>query len=311
EVIQAEGNFKWALEKDSFDLRDKRVAPFDDPQVRALEVRTEGRRYTVKKSGERWTLGSGEPADETTVNRLLGALRNMRANRFDTETVGPQDATRYGFLSPRAEVTLTLDPGGQMTVTFGQTEENGSKRTWVRRADATFVAEVNEYGLGDLNVSDFDLADKTVLPFEEDKVKRVRFTAGAETFTVERKAGDGVEAGAEWQLEGGAAARKWKVSNVISTLKSLKATAFATQNTQNLAQYGLEKPAKQVTLLGENDAELGTLLVGTEVNDNLFVKLANGGRIMQVEKSRLADLPGSKADVAEPPPEPAETEKKG
>lgn len=298
DVILAEGNFKWALEKDTFDLREKRVVPFDDPDVAAMQVTAGARRYSLKKGDDGWQLASGDRADETTVNRLLSTLRNLRANRFDTDTIGPGDAARYGFDQPAGEVVLTSNDGVRVTVTFGQTEEDGVTRHWARRADATFVAEINSLALDDLKVSDFDLRDKSVLRFENDQVHALRMTVGGETFTVQRtKTGD--DPGDAWSFEGGGATKKWKVNSLLTTLRNLKAAAFTEQHARDLAKYGLDAPTKTVTLLGEGGQEIGTLLVGQESDDKVYVKTAASNRVMEVEKSRLSELPSKREDLAD------------
>ncbi len=290
DVIQAEGNFKWALEKDAFDLRDKRVAPFEDADVTALKVRAGDRRYALKKVDGKWQLATGGAADETTVNRLLGTLRNLRATRFDTDTLGPADGERYGFQSPAAVVELTAN-GKLLEVTFGRTEADGVSKFWARRADATFAAEINETAINDLKVSDFDLQDKTVLAFDDAQVHGLKLTAGGETFVVERVKNDEGKPGDDWTFQGGGAVKKWKASSIVTALRNLKAAAFTEENATDLAKYGLASPAKSVTLL-----------VGQENGSNLYVKTAASNRVLEVEKTRLSELPASRADLAEPPP---------
>lgn len=309
DVLQSEGGLKNAFEKDTFDLREKRLLPFEDAQVEAVEVRVDENRFSLRKQGAKWELASPvvEKADDGTVSRVLGALRNLRANRFLTEAAGPEDLKKSGLERPKAEASVVLQGGARMTLALGQTSDSGKTASYARRGEAKSIAEVPDSAFADLNQKLFDLRDKTVLGFEREKVQAIRLALGTEALELQRvKAAPDAGAADSWKLTAPAegAAKLSKVSSLLWSLSSLKAVAFADENPSDLAKYGLDKPARSLALVGEDGKDLATLLIGKDVNSNVYVKSAADKRVFEVEKSRIDELPKAKSEVEEAAPAP-------
>ncbi len=301
DVFQVE-NLKFSVEKDTFELREKKVLSFEDAQARELSVKVDGKQWAIRKAGDQWQMSApfADKADPATVNRILSSLHNLRATKFATDLYSPTEEATYGFKSPKLELTLTLDGGGQINLVAGQVEQSGQKKSYARRKEATFVAEVAELIFTDFDVKPMDLRDKTVVAFDRNQVEGLKFAFGSEVVALEKVKSDagGLE---DWKITApaAAAAKKGKVSSILWALGSLKVASFGEEGAKDLARYGLDKPAKTVTLLGEGGKELATLALGKEENSNQYVKSSTDKRVLEVEKSKLAELPSSKADLEE------------
>ena len=309
DVIQAEGNFKWAVDKDLFELRDKRVLPFDEPAVKSFDVRLDANSYSLGKANGKWSLTSPTrgPADEATANKVLGALRNMKASRYASDQHNPADDAKYGLDHPRLEATLQIEDGTKLQLAMGQVDEGGVKKSYTRLLSTHAVAEVNDTVFTDANVTPFDLKDKTILAFEKDKVYGVKLSLGDQGVTLERpKTVPSGGATDDWNVTAPSKspAKKWKVNSMLWTLSSLKAVAFADENAEDLAKYGLDKPARALTFSDKDDKEIGSLLFGKDVNSNVYVMAKGTRRVFEVEKAKLGDLPNAPADVIEAPAAP-------
>jgi hypothetical protein len=305
EVLQSEGGLKYAFEKDTFDLRDKRLLPFEEEKAQALDVRVDQNRFALSKQSGKWALSSplAERADDATANRLVSSLRNLRATKITAEAATADELQRAGLGKPKAEITVSLAGGARMTLALAQ----ATGKTFARRGEAKSIAEVPDSILTDLNAKLLDLRDKTVLPFERDAVQKITLAMGGESVELERvKAAPDAGAPDSWKLSGAApgAARQAKVSSLLWSLGALKAVAFADESPTDLAKYGLDKPARSVALLGEGAKELATLQIGSDVNSNVYVRNGADKRVFEVEKSRIDELPKGRADVEEIPAAP-------
>jgi hypothetical protein len=304
DVLLSEGGLKWSLEKNTFDLRDKRLLRFEEAAAKELEVRVGKSRYSLSKQSGKWQLASpmADRADESTVNRILGALGNLRAVKIAADHPSPAEEAKHGLAPPRLEATLTLDGGTQLKLQAGEAEEGGTKKFYARGKEATFIAEVPESVFTDLDVKVIDLRDKTVLAFEREKVQGIRFELSGETVAVEKvKPPPDGGTGDEWKVTAPAPgeAKKWKMGSLLWTLSGLKGKSFADEAGTDLAKYGLDKPARTIALIGENGADLGAILFGKSEGDIFYVKSTASPRVLEVEKSRMVDVPNSRADIEE------------
>jgi hypothetical protein len=92
------------------------------------------------------------------------------------------------------------------------------------------------------------------------------------------------------------------MSGLLWALGSLRASGFASESADDLAPFGLDRPARTVRLFGEDGRELASLRVGREEGGKLFVKNSAGPRVFEVGAESLKDLPRARADLEERPP---------
>ncbi|HWV38249.1 MAG TPA: DUF4340 domain-containing protein [Vulgatibacter sp.] len=288
-VGTAEASLERALDKSTFDLRDKRIVVFGDDTLEAVSSAGAATWELRRKDGQ-WHVGE-EIADERETGRILRALHDLRATAFPAG-----EAAAFGLAEPLQTVELRRKELPTLTLRFGIAEG----KTYVR-LDEGPIAEVDDKILGDLRKTPSDLRDRRVIPFDESKVSALEFQAGDETFRAERGTGEG---GARtWSLVAprSAAAKQWKLSSALSTLKELRFDEDAQEPGEDA---GLDAPARTVTVLGEGGAKLATLLVGADVDGKTWVKSAETGRAGTVDTSRIRSLPKDFADAEEEAPAP-------
>jgi len=303
---------RWPLEKDLFDLREKRVLTLADQDVARLEVTGPKGQYALAREDGHWKASGpiADRADEATVNRILGALRGLRATRF-VDAPGPD--RDYGLDRPRWTVRLTAPGGAVRTLSLGappprKKGEPAEAVLYARVSGSRTLAAVANIAAKDLEADAFALRDKTVLPFDREKVAAVRLESDGNAIEVQKKpAAPDAGPGDDWALTSprAAPAQRWKMSSLLSTLSALRATRFADESGKSAGERGLASPSRTVTLLGADGKSLGRLEVGKEEGDKVYVRSSTGPRIYEVEKARLADLPRSADDLEEKPAAPA------
>jgi hypothetical protein len=316
-VVVVENGVKAAITKTLFDLREKRVLPFEQPNLKHLDVATPKLAYALDHVGEgQWKLTApiADTADTTKANQIATALSTLKAIRFATEVASQEDLKRYGLDHPSDTVQLTLGgEGGQKTLVLAQITDGKTPHAYAKRAEDSWIAEVPLNIFKDLEVQLMDLRDKTVLVFEPTDAKALRFTNGGAPFEAKRemvKPPDGGAAFDSWTLEASAkgTAKRWKLSGLLSNLKNLKGATIAADpaTPAQLTQFSLDKPMKTATVLGEGGKPLAVLEVGKSVDNKTYVRSAGSQRVYQVDSYRLGDLPNAVEDLADvPPPTPA------
>ncbi|MBI5549795.1 MAG: DUF4340 domain-containing protein [Deltaproteobacteria bacterium] len=308
DVLQTEGNFKHALDKCSFEVREKRVLPVEESEISDVAAVIDGTRWAATKRDGKWYIlldGSQDRADDQALNKIVGALRGLRATRFVTDSAGPEQVAKY-LSSPRLEATLTLAGGQKLILVAGEAVEDSQKKSFARRTDATFIAEIPNTIFQEVHVMPADLRDKTIVLFEKDKVAKAVFAFGdGSEMTLERQKPVGDAGRSEdWTVTSPTpgAAKKWKMNSLLWALSSLKAVKQVESGAQDLAKYGLDKPTRRIALVDEAGKDLGGFAFGKEEGDKVYARNTAETRIYQIEKSRMGELPASPADLAEPPP---------
>ncbi|XXF80446.1 DUF4340 domain-containing protein [Myxococcaceae bacterium GXIMD 01537] len=311
-VHTAEGSVRLALDKGPFELRDKEVLALDPASVRSIEVKTRAHAWTLERGDDKaWRLmkPSARLADEARVKELLSSLKSQRALAFPPDSAA--ERTRMGLDAPMAEARFTLVTGEPVRLRLAV--RDGEAHAYALReqgSDAT-LTEVPAGALTALDVAPGELRDRKVLNFKREDVRRVVFQPdeGGAPFSVTRLKGSGVVDDWEVDAPSRARAQKWKLVAVLGGLSALKASAFVEAPSKRGEKYGLTASSRGVTLLGADGQVLARLSLGQEVPNEpgrLYAQ-GSGDEVMEVESSRLNDLPEALADLLEPAPSDAGT----
>jgi len=317
-VYLSDSGLKWPLDKGLFDLRDKAIVTHEDKDVQSIAVSGE-QTWGLERDGDNWKLTAPvqDRADKSVVDGILSRLRYARAKSFASEQP-PADAAglkKWGLDKPTTTVVFALGADkARKTLQFGKADDGGTKKTWARLVEGGPVMEVEDSLPSDVAKPLADLRDKTVAPFDREKVARLDIDAGAGKVSVTRKKEtppDGGWANEEFAIVDHADAKPktWKISSALYTLSSLKGAAIADENARDFARFGLDKPSRTYVVSGAG-GELAKVLVGSATGSRYYVKAGTGSRVLEVEKSTVDDLPSKLDDVVEapPPPEPKKAE---
>jgi hypothetical protein len=315
-VAVAESQLKFALEKSTYDLREKRLLPVEDKDVIAVAVKAGGNEYALARQDAGWKLTAPleGPADDTVARRIASSIRSVRSTAIVAETV--DDPKKYGFDAPKAQVTVTVLGGAKTPIVIGQVKEGETEKTYARAGEG-FVAEIPDTVIKDVTKTVSELRDKRLLPtFDRDKVVQVKFSGkeGAqESFVVERrKEKDGDATKETWAVLAphAAPAKGFKMDSVLQALSAIKGESIVEENADALAlaRFGLDQPTRVIAAFGDAGAEVARVQVGAEVQGEegvFYARASSAPRVFKVKKTALDTLPALLAEVEDTPPEAA------
>lgn len=303
-VYSAEGGVRYALDKGTYDLREKELLGFDEPKLKAIEVKTAKNAYTLErdeKKAWRVTKPVALAAEGPTLVGMLNALKNERVLSFPTDS--PEERKKLGFDAPALDAWITPESGERIHLRMTRTAEKG----YVLREQGSdsVLAEVSPGAVAHLDKAPMELRDKTVLALDKDRVARLAFTpaGGGAEIVVQRSAADaGTD---EWAVIAPrkGPAQKWKISSILWTLGSLKATGFGPESPKDWAKYGLDAKARTVTASDAAGQVLAKLWIGKDVpgKTNTAYVRGSANQVLEMDTSRLTDLPATVADVLDAP----------
>lgn len=280
------GRARWDREVDLW--RDPFVVREDKASVTDIQVAVGDERFTFASDGgvtggrqRRWSLveDPGFPLDQRTVEAWASSLMALRAGEvLSSEFDG-------GFDEPAAVVTLQLEGGESVELTFGSRE--GDRSAFVKRSDRQAAYRISPTHRTRAARALADYSDATALSFDRDQVKQLRLED------------DGVTVVLEQQAEAG----DWIVREPANVDVDLKLVYFTVNNLGDLRsdetvqvtldEAGLLEPWMTVTIQ-MMDGSSSVLEVGHELDDpsnpRSYARLAGTDRVFTLRQQTITRI---------------------
>jgi len=310
-VYAAEGGLRYALEKNSFDLRDKELfSAVEEAKLTGVRVRVGDNAYELERVAGAWQLKSplSTPADGTAVTSLVASLRGERAQAFPEDSEARRKA--LGLDAPRAEATFTREGGEPVRARFVD-GEGGRVLALVEAGGSAQLAELQPSVLAALDKNPADLRDKSVLSFKPDAAARVSvFANGGSVPTLVLAKARAEDGGVKdtWELAAPTAgpAKTFKATAWVYGLSSLKAQAFGEASPKDGGKtYGLSADGPRVEVADAAGKPLATLLRGKGSSGGRAFARGTRDQVLEVDGARLQELfPAESALLDTPAPAP-------
>jgi hypothetical protein len=288
------------LNKGLFDLRDRRVLPFEKEAVReARLVQPQGTISLAKGEGWRLLGPVAAPADGGAVDELLDQLVQAQAKSF---VPGPPAApAQYGLLAPALEVSLLLgEERAEKRLRVGAPAAGGTYYAQDPSRPAVFT--VDSSLVKQLGKTVFDLRDKKPLKFARDQVDHLELQRPGQLLAAAK------DTAGVWSLAApqSGTAKSWKFNNLLSQLEGVEVEEFVGEAVRDLKPYGLDAPRLRVALRAGGQQVLEVKL--GEKNALVYLATSGDQAVYRVGGALLKDLDLQLEDVAQtaaaeaPPP---------
>jgi hypothetical protein len=254
------GTFKTKQKEEEEKLKDEKVASFSKAEeVKELTLVSKGTTFKLIGDGEgertwRLTEPLATPAERQAVDSVLAHFAEMKRKRaFDAQ---PTDLKSFGLDPALATVAVKLKDGKEESFKIGK-KNSFDDNVYLQRGSDAKVSMVPSTVSGFADKDLFALREKRLAIFEDKEVQSLAVElAGKPAYTLEKR-------GEEWFIKSPIEARaeKAQVTTLLSSLRYLRATKFATEalgDVKALATYGLDKPSLAVTV-GVGEAKLRLL----------------------------------------------------
>lgn len=285
------------LPKAKQDAEKPTILTFEKEAVKTLTLTYPEREIRLQQTaaGE-WDITAPiqAKADDTAMNNMLTTIVDEEVTRSLTPEE-PVDLALYGLAQPPVVLRIALQDGTTLPkVSVGKDTPIGFSAYVQKEGDPQLHLTRQAFRLG-LTKEVKELRDKTVLPFERDRVTRIAINT-SETRIVLDKTDDG------WAFENRAsyAVDATAVQTYLSTLEGMQAEDFVEQPLLDLPAFGLDPAQLTVSLhLGEDTKR--TLSVGDEKSVDAgttqrYLKRDDGATLYLVRTGLLKDLRKSVTD---------------
>ncbi|TMA84680.1 MAG: DUF4340 domain-containing protein [Deltaproteobacteria bacterium] len=268
--------------------KSEKLFDFDKAHVKDLRLSKEGQLAMRLTKGEKaWKLVQPVEAegDDSAVDSLLTSLSALKQKKDLAEE---KDLKAYGLDQPKLEVRIQLDDGKEQGLQIG-TDNTFDNTLFAKKLGDGTVRVIDGYQKNTFDKTAFDLRDKKVAHLDDSaEVRRIEVTGVKAPYTLEKD-------GTTWKVNG-APADGPAADRVAGALKSLRATAIASETAASLKEFGLDKPkaTARLTVGAGKDTYTRAVLVGqakgSATPQKTYAKRDESSVVYEVDKQIVSDL---------------------
>jgi len=265
------------------DIERLKTPPPDDAPPGTPPVSPEYVKIQLKLTGKEWNLAAPvmDGADASVVNAMISTLTSTKQERVVEEKAA--DLAPFGLKTPL--IKITARKGGSGT---GETLQIGSNTptgfsSYVLVGDSPKVYRVARNLRSSFDKSVKDLRNKSVVNWTRPEITEVEIQNKKENIVLTKPNPDKEE----WNLAREhipADTTEW--NKTLNALLEMKATDFASEQTKDLAKYGLVSPAARIVLTKGKENKKLTIRLG-KVGDKLYVTRDDRQIVYEVDKDLL------------------------
>ena len=275
-----------ALDKPTFDFRDKSALAFDQAKVTSLELASASQTIRLEKSENEWKLVKPvkAPADFVSVNGVLGQLQSAQMTALKERPEDLKDLKQYGLDRPAVVATLGT---GDSSLKFELGKEADAGSVWGRDPSKAAVFSINNGVAMELQKKVEDFRRKEVFDFRPFNTTRFEITRGSATRAFERVKGTGDKAVDTWKQVAPAekAVDSSNLEGALLDFSNLRADSFVAAAG---AATGHNSPAAVIIVKFDDGKKEERVAIGS-TGSGVFATRADQPGALKIEAGKYED----------------------
>lgn len=307
--------FYWALDRDLFAFRGKRLLNLTREQVSGLRTWKDGKLlYSIRREGERYLVGLETPSiemDPMLLNRLLVLLtRDLKADAIMTDALDadqPKDLAAFGLEPPHLRLEVDNDSGHTFGIRVGVLgEDKGThephegheaepeQRVYAWLEGTRTIAEVYPGLPTDLDTTVDRIRDRTISRFDSALVRRIEMLLFDST-VVELK----LEDEGRWKFvrpDNMRVAKPWVMEELLRRFSNFRSDEFYQDEVpdKKLKEWMLAPPERRIAFFNEANELLADVRIGNNLDkERSFIQSAGSKRVDLIRVISLKFMPAT------------------
>jgi hypothetical protein len=286
---------KTTFDKESKDLRDKRLLTFDQDKATRVELNAKKESVEFGRINQTdWQILKPKPlrADGFAVEELVRKLKEASMDTAISEEDAKKAASSFASATPVATVKIT-DPGATQTIEIRKVKTKDAEDYYAKSSVVEGVHKVSkDLGTGvDKGLDDF--RNKKVFDFGFSDPTRIDFKDGARSATYQ-KSGD------KW-TSNGKNMESSTVQALVDKLRDLSAAKFV--------DTGFGVAQVEIGVVSNDGKRTERVLIAPGTGGKFIAKREGEAAMYEIEGNTVAELRGVAADVKEEASKPADKKK--
>jgi hypothetical protein len=265
----------------------EKVLSLDKSKVKELDVARSGAApiHLTREGNDAWRLTAPAPpvaADRGEADSLLSTLENLEVQEVVTES--PGTLAEYGLDPPRTTVSVLLQGASEpLKLLLGDKSPDGAA-LYAKVPSRPRVFTVPAYLESSFDKKPFDMRDRDVLHVKRDAVRALEVQGPEGAYALAR------DDKGDWSFTRPLKTRagRWSVDGLLGTLEGLRMESIAAEEAKDLKPFGLDKPARVVTL-GLEGGGSRTLEIGKPSGEKKYHAREAGSPLVAVVPGAVVD----------------------
>lgn len=233
-----------ALNRSTFDLRDKTFAVVPRAKVQSIQIANGAQTLVLTKKDDAWRLTApiDARAEFSAAEAVIGRIESATVKSIVSEHAGDPDLKQYGLDKPQVRLTLNLE-GATAVLDFGGPADNGG--VYARQAAKPSIVTVEQSLVDELKKAPEQYRQKDLFTFRAFNATRTEISWSGKTLVIEKTeaSGDKPESWKRLTPTGGELDRG-KVDGLLNGLSDMRVTSFKSSR----AGTGVDSPAMTVSV---------------------------------------------------------------
>ncbi len=261
----------------------EKLLPFNKDSVETISIHSPVSDFVFRKTADGWQIETPvqTAGDETPIRSLLSSLSSVKKIR--SFTAKKEKRASFGLGSRGITITLRGKGGLDASVEIGGPTSVGSN-VYASVNDST-VAIVPSSVKTNATKTLFDWRDKKAVHFDRDKVRELHVHNPHGDFVFTK---DGIQWNMSQPLK--TKADRTVVDALVNKLFYAKIKSVVSETGNNLASYGLNKPAFRIELLSGKEKSANTVSFSKLKNGKAYGKDASRPHVFEVGESFMKPL---------------------
>jgi hypothetical protein len=268
----------------------------DFTDVTAVSYDKDGQELSFTKKDGAWKYDSDDlfPVKQTKMDSLVSTVSKLEALR---KLEGGDALSAYGLDKPIRKIEVTTGEGKKSVILLGNGTEDGNYYASIEGESTPYLISSSLYSETDGGLSDFMALEEFPAIAGAD-IKAITVTDNGTTSHFEKKKPDDKDGTVEWYKDSvDSPENKLKDNSTLNvladSLSSLSVKSCANYKVQEseLAGYGLDKPAAEITYTYEKNGKEETfkLSVGSLNQDSssYYTRTENSSNINEIDKASI------------------------
>ncbi|MFW6139461.1 MAG: DUF4340 domain-containing protein [Spirochaetota bacterium] len=300
-IVAVSKDFRKALVKTLYELRDKRIAPYEPEQIKGVTMITGNSSFVLKKQKDEWYFMPDEiKASTTRVELFTGTLSH--GSFVEVVHEKGRDMAKYGLNNPRMLLSFSLQDNSNYVFVVGDPiKENNAEFFYATRSTDGMIFKVKASTVNELAAkTKFELKDRHIFSgINEDDVNKFSLKYNGQDYTlVKDQEGNWVFQDTEQQVD-----RSWAVDSIVRNIVTAEyqETDPIARGEKGYNETGIGDAKYQAKLYFTTDREPLTVRFTDKKKDQKYICMtADGGKtVYYINSYFVSNIPETRKDWVE------------